>query len=100
MLQTLNQEHLKSHPEESELLGRINAYELAYRMQTTATEVVDINHENDYEYVGTYGSSNAMMVLNRKTGIMLTRFVSDMPNDNNTFHEINWANQSEQWVAK
>ena len=60
----------------------------------------DINHENDYEYVGTYGSSNAMMVLNRKTGIMLTRFVSDMPNDNNTFHEINWANQSEQWVAK
>ena len=60
----------------------------------------NINYENDYEYVGTYGSSNAMMVLNRKTGIMLTRFVSDMPNDNNTFHEINWANQSEQWVAK
>ena len=46
LLQTLNQEHLKSHPKESELLGRINAYELAYRMQTTATEVVDINQEN------------------------------------------------------
>ena len=26
----------------------------------------NINNENDYEYVGTYGSSNAMMVLNRK----------------------------------
>ena len=60
----------------------------------------DINHENDFEYVGTYGSSNAMMVLNRKTGVMLTRFVSNMPNDNNTFHEINWSNQSERWVSQ
>ena len=56
--------------------------------------------ENDFEYVGTYGSSNAMMVLNRKTGVMYTRFVSDMPNDNNTFHEIECANQTEKWVAK
>ena len=60
----------------------------------------DINQENDFEYVGTYGSSNAMMVLNRKTGVMLTRFVSNMPNDNNTFHEINWSNQSERWVSQ
>ncbi len=30
---------------------------------------------------------------------MLTRFVSDVSNDN-TFHEINWSNQSERWVAK
>ena len=60
----------------------------------------DIYHENDFEYVGTYGSSNAMMVLNRKTGVMLTRFVSNMPNDNNTFHEINWSNQSERWVSQ
>ena len=59
-----------------------------------------IENENDFEYVGTYCSSNAMMVLNRKTGVMLTRFVSDMPNDNNAFHEIDWANQSERWVAK
>ena len=58
-----------------------------------------INNENDYEYVGTYGSSNAMMVLNRKTGVMLTRFVSDMSNDN-TFHEIDWSQQSERWIAK
>jgi len=30
---------------------------------------------------------------------MLTRFVSDMSNDN-TFHEIDWAKQSERWIAK
>ena len=59
----------------------------------------NINNDNDYEYVCTYGSSNAMMVLNRKTGVMLTRFVSDVSNDN-TFHEIDWSNQSEGWVAK
>ena len=35
----------------------------------------NIDHENDYEYVGTYGSSNAMMVLNRKTGVMITLFM-------------------------
>ena len=43
-----------------------------------------INNENDYEYVGTYGSSNAMMVLNRKTGVMLTRcllYTSPSPRD-------------------
>ena len=59
-----------------------------------------VEKENDFQYVATYGSSNAMMVLNRKTGVMYTRFVSDMPNDNNTFHEIDWANQTEKWVAK
>ena len=59
----------------------------------------NINNDNDYEYVGTYGSSNAMMVLNRKTGVMLTRFVSDVSNDN-TFHEIDWSNQSVRWVSK
>ena len=37
-----------------------------------------VENENDFEYVGTYGSSNAMMVLNRKTGVMFTRFVSDL----------------------
>ena len=35
-----------------------------------------IEKDNDFEYVGTFGSSNAMMVLNRKTGVMFTRFVS------------------------
>ena len=51
-----------------------------------------VENENDFEYVGTFGSSNAMMVLNRKTGVMFTRFVSDMPNDNNAFREIVQSN--------
>ncbi len=46
LLKKLNAEHLASRPGESELAARIESYELAYRMQTTAAEVVDINREN------------------------------------------------------
>jgi len=46
LLKTLNEEHLKQHPDESELLARIESYELAFRMQTTGADVVDIDHES------------------------------------------------------
>jgi hypothetical protein len=46
LLADLNREHLEAHPEESELAARILSYELAYRMQTTAAEVVDIDKED------------------------------------------------------
>ncbi len=46
LLQTLNREHLASHAEETELAARIQSYELAYRMQTAAAEVVDLDRED------------------------------------------------------
>lgn len=46
LLKELNQEHLKSHRLSSELSARIESYELAYRMQTSASEVVDLNRED------------------------------------------------------
>lgn len=47
VLGELNQEHLKEqHPRESELAARIESYELAYRMQTSAAEAVDIEKES------------------------------------------------------
>src|SRR5215510_11204874 len=46
LLKKLNEEHVKSRPGESELVARIESYELAYRMQTTAAEVVDLDKEN------------------------------------------------------
>jgi hypothetical protein len=45
-LKSLNEEHLKQHPEETELMARIESYELAYRMQTEAMSVVDVDHED------------------------------------------------------
>jgi hypothetical protein len=46
LLKKLNEEHLRTHPDESELVARIESYELAYRMQTTAADVVDIGRED------------------------------------------------------
>ncbi|WP_395735790.1 DUF1501 domain-containing protein [Prosthecobacter sp.] len=46
LLKSLNEEHLKRHPEETELMARIESYELAYRMQTEAMSVVDLDSED------------------------------------------------------
>jgi hypothetical protein len=50
MLDTLreyNQDHANAHQGNSELAARIASYELAYRMQSTAPEAVDINDETE-----------------------------------------------------
>jgi uncharacterized protein (DUF1501 family) len=41
----LNAEHLATHPGEADLLGRIESFELAYRMQATAPEATDLSRE-------------------------------------------------------
>jgi hypothetical protein len=45
LLAALNQRHLDARPGGVELASRINAYELAYRMQAEAPEAVDIARE-------------------------------------------------------
>jgi hypothetical protein len=45
-LKFLNEEHLKRHPEDTELSARIVAYELAARMQLSAPEVSDLSTES------------------------------------------------------
>jgi hypothetical protein len=47
LLAQLNAEHLQSHPGEADLLARIQSFELAYRMQSEALEVVDIGRETE-----------------------------------------------------
>ena len=46
LLKSLNEEHLGSHPGDSELLARIESYELAFRMQSQAAAVVDLSNES------------------------------------------------------
>jgi hypothetical protein len=46
LLATLNREHQKHNPEDSELSARIASYELAYQMQTHALEAVAIDRES------------------------------------------------------
>ena len=48
MLKWLNESHLADRPEATELEARISAYELAFRMQTEAPEIVDIANETQH----------------------------------------------------
>jgi hypothetical protein len=47
LLQWLNRKHASARPETSELDARIAAYELAFRMQTKAPELVDLSRESE-----------------------------------------------------
>jgi hypothetical protein len=47
LVNRLNQEHLRQRDGDSELAARIAAYELAYRMQASAPEVVDVSGETE-----------------------------------------------------
>lgn len=47
LLADINTEHQRANPAEADLLGRIASFELAYRMQMTAPEAVDISKETD-----------------------------------------------------
>jgi hypothetical protein len=46
LLQELNRAHLSERPGNSELAARIQSYELAYKMQTSATAAVDLERED------------------------------------------------------
>ena len=46
LVEKLNQKHLDQNPNDSELSARIYSYELAFRMQTSATDAIDIRNES------------------------------------------------------
>jgi hypothetical protein len=46
LLRELNEKHLDHNPADSELSARIHSYELAFRMQTHATDAIDISKES------------------------------------------------------
>jgi len=46
LVQKLNETHLQRNPEDGELSARIYSYELAFRMQTSATDAIDISKES------------------------------------------------------
>ena len=58
LLRQLNQSHLQEHAGEQDLSARIASYELAARMQTSATEALDLNKESKsiHEMYGTQES--------------------------------------------
>jgi hypothetical protein len=57
LLNFLNSQHMHEKPDVSELEARISAYELAYRMQATAPEALDLSKES-VETKRLYGLDN------------------------------------------
>ena len=45
LLATLNRRYAEGQPDDTELTARLNSYELAYRMQSSATEAIDLEQE-------------------------------------------------------
>ena len=56
-IQSANQRHLVNHPGNDDLMSRVASYELAYKMQTTAPEAVDLATE-DEKTLEMYGINN------------------------------------------
>ncbi|MCA9053697.1 MAG: DUF1501 domain-containing protein [Planctomycetaceae bacterium] len=47
LLAALNQAHAERHPQHEDLAARMEAYELAFRMQTQVPEILDLSQETD-----------------------------------------------------
>lgn len=86
LLARLNARHLQQHPGEAELLGRIASFELAYRMQMEATELVDFTTETaetrelyglDQKETRSYGAKCLMARRLIERGVRFVQVYSD-----------------------
>lgn len=75
-LQEVNARHLASRPHEAELEARIQTFEMAYRMQTEATDAFDISQEPKHirEMYGE-GPQNRQLLMARRLVERGVRFV-------------------------
>ena len=86
LMAKLNQRHLDARPGEAELLGRIQSFELAYRMQAEATDLVDFSKESaatremygiDRDETRSYGSKCLMARRLVERGVRFVQVYSD-----------------------
>ncbi|MGV3771359.1 MAG: DUF1501 domain-containing protein, partial [Verrucomicrobiales bacterium] len=73
-LAKINREHLEMSGPDSALEGRINSFELAYRMQSTMPEAQDINRESDATKQ-LYGIDNPVTANFGRQCLMARRFL-------------------------
>lgn len=76
LLRTLNHRHLDDRPGEAALEARIRSFELAYRMQTEATDAFDVSQEPEH-ILKMYGDGpqNRQLLLARRLVERGVRFV-------------------------
>ena len=76
LLQTLNAKHLAERPDEAALESRIRSFELAFRMQTEATDAFDVQQEPEH-ILKMYGPGpqNRQLLMARRLVERGVRFV-------------------------
>jgi len=74
LVNRLNRRYLEQNPHEAELAARIESFELAYRMQQVAPEVLDVNRETP-ETQKLYGLDNPKCAHFAKQALMARRLV-------------------------
>ncbi len=74
LLKRWNQRHQQQHPDEAALSARIASFELAYRMQSHATEAVDLASESD-EVRSMYGLDHKTTAHFGRNCLMARRLV-------------------------
>ena len=86
LLAKLNEEHLKNHEGRADLLARIDSFELAYRMQYEAANVVDLSQESlqthtlyglDRKESKTFGTKCLMARRLIESGVRFVQVFSD-----------------------
>ena len=76
LLQQINSRHLQQRPGETAIEARIQSFEMAFRMQTEATEAFDVNQEPEYirKLYGD-GPQNRQLLIARRLVERGVRFV-------------------------
>lgn len=86
LMATLNDEHLNRHDGDAEFANRMQSFELAFRMQTEATDVVDLSKESkathamygiDNPASRSYGSKCLMARRLVESGVRFVQVYSD-----------------------
>jgi uncharacterized protein (DUF1501 family) len=98
LLAELNEEHARANPGDTELAARIEAYELAARMQLSAPEVIDLSQETA-STLKMYGvdrtdkqqaTFSRICLLGRRLLERGVRFVSIYCGGSNNVPDFNW----------
>jgi hypothetical protein len=105
LLARLNADHLEAHAGESDLLGRIQSFELAYRMQAEGIKLIDFSQESeathkmyglDRKETKSYGSKCILARRLIESGVRFVQVYSDGEWD---AHANLTANHSEHCLA-
>lgn len=108
LLKQVNARHLEQRPDEAGLEARIQSFEMAYRMQTEATDAFDVSQEPEYiQKLYGEGPQNRQLLLARRLVERGVRFVQTWhgagqpwdshSNIKNTHRAV--ANQCDQGLA-